>query len=132
MKSFSPEELASIVHKIANKEGFWLSLVPPQTRTGESGPDISLMLRYSDLFPDESDAEGHYWHALPTVLVVGAVVHDLSLILGMAANLATCGSVTALTVLPGQADAHDWKVICRFGGVMRTRQINHHSPEASV
>ena len=98
MKSFSPEELASIVHKIANKERFWLSLVPPQTRTGESGPDISLMLRYSDLFPDESDVEGRYWHALQTVPVVGAVEHDLSLILGMAASLATCGSVTALTV----------------------------------
>jgi hypothetical protein len=33
-----------------------------------------------------------------TVPVVGAVEHDLSLILGMAASLATCGSVTALTV----------------------------------
>jgi hypothetical protein len=54
--------------------------------------------RYSDLFPDESDVEGRYWHALQTVPVVGAVEHDLSLILGMAASLATCGSVTALTV----------------------------------
>lgn len=73
MKSFSPEELASIVQKIANTEGLWLPFVPPATQTSPSGPDISLMLRYSDLFPDASDVEGRYWQALQTVPIVGAV-----------------------------------------------------------
>ena len=73
MRSFSPEELASIFQKVANQEGLWLPSASPDRLTGASGPDLSLMLRYSDLFPDASDIEVRYWQCLQTVPVVGAI-----------------------------------------------------------
>lgn len=73
MKSFSPEELASIIQRIANTEGLWLPLEPSATQTSPSGPDVSLMLRYSDLFPNALDVEGRYWQALQNVPILGAV-----------------------------------------------------------
>ena len=72
MKSFLPQELASIVQNIANEGGLWLPIVPP-SNVIPSGPDISLMLTYSDLFPEVSDVESRYWRALHSVPPVGAV-----------------------------------------------------------
>jgi hypothetical protein len=78
-----PKNSIQSFKKILASERLWLPLIPQTANSAPTGPDVSLRLRYSDLFP-EVGLKNRYWEALKAVPVTGAIgfLGDVNRILG--------------------------------------------------